>query len=154
MNKNRWKYFRWTPRGALITFMYVAFVPGILTYAFSSTDVSHTWTPKPGGSLLIQIIGQIQHEREAEGRHNQRVVDFGHYMAFYGNRYDIGRSNLLALDSRIYWQSRPLTQTQEKAGSICEHVGIDVHKAEAIPMHTSYYLSRFSGSIFLHLHVK
>ena len=40
MTKNRWRYFRWTPRAAFIVFMYVGFVPGVLTYAFAKTDVS------------------------------------------------------------------------------------------------------------------
>lgn len=39
MSKNRWRYFRWTPRTAFITFMYVGFVPGVLGYFFSRTDV-------------------------------------------------------------------------------------------------------------------
>lgn len=40
MTKNRWRYFKWTPRSAFITFMYVGFVPGVLLYAFGKTDVS------------------------------------------------------------------------------------------------------------------
>ncbi|KAK5950673.1 hypothetical protein OHC33_008340 [Knufia fluminis] len=40
MSKNRWRYFRWTPRTALITFMYVGFFPGLLLYGFGSTDTA------------------------------------------------------------------------------------------------------------------
>ena len=46
MTTNRVKYFRFTPRTARITFMYVAFVPtlfGILAY---QTDVSR-YPPAP-----------------------------------------------------------------------------------------------------------
>ena len=39
MNKNRWKYFRWTPRAAWIGFMYAVFVPSVMGYAFWRTDV-------------------------------------------------------------------------------------------------------------------
>lgn len=40
MNKNRWKYFRWTPRTAFITFMYAGFIPFCMGYVFWKTDVS------------------------------------------------------------------------------------------------------------------
>lgn len=40
MQTNRHKYFRWTPRTAWITFVYVAVVPGIVTYMAYKTDVS------------------------------------------------------------------------------------------------------------------
>lgn len=40
MNNNRYKYFRWTPRTAGITFAYMVVVPGILGYIAYKTDVS------------------------------------------------------------------------------------------------------------------
>ena len=40
MSANRWKYFRWTPRTALITFMYVVAVPSAIGYLGFVTDVS------------------------------------------------------------------------------------------------------------------
>ena len=39
LNKERYKYFRWTPRTARINFMYVIFVPSILGYLFYYQDV-------------------------------------------------------------------------------------------------------------------
>ncbi|KAK5664234.1 hypothetical protein OQA88_450 [Cercophora sp. LCS_1] len=38
MKTNRYKYFRWTPRTAWITFMYVAFVPSVVGVIAYSTD--------------------------------------------------------------------------------------------------------------------
>ncbi|ODH45575.1 hypothetical protein GX48_08345 [Paracoccidioides brasiliensis] len=40
LNVNRYKYFRWTPRTASISFCYMALVPGILAYIGCKTDVS------------------------------------------------------------------------------------------------------------------
>ena len=39
MSANRWKYFRWTPRTAWITFVYVVAVPSVIGYAGYITDV-------------------------------------------------------------------------------------------------------------------
>lgn len=38
MNSNRYKYFRWTPRTAWITFCYVAVVPSIVATIAYTTD--------------------------------------------------------------------------------------------------------------------
>jgi hypothetical protein len=38
--KNRWKYFKWTPRVARIGFMYAIFTPAVMAYVFYKTDVS------------------------------------------------------------------------------------------------------------------
>ncbi|KAJ3497881.1 hypothetical protein NLG97_g1557 [Lecanicillium saksenae] len=38
MQKNRVQYFRWTPRNARITFMYVAVIPAIMGYIAYKTD--------------------------------------------------------------------------------------------------------------------
>ena len=43
MSANRWKYFRWTPRTAWITFVYVAVVPSVVGYLGFMTDVSGLW---------------------------------------------------------------------------------------------------------------
>ena len=40
MSSNRWKYFRWTPRTAWITLMYVVVVPAAFGYVGFVTDVS------------------------------------------------------------------------------------------------------------------
>ena len=40
LNKNRWRYFRWTPRTAYLSFMYAVVVPSIGGYIFYRTDVS------------------------------------------------------------------------------------------------------------------
>jgi hypothetical protein len=44
MHKQRWRYWRWTPRGALYGFMYAIFVPGVMGYYFWKTDVSNIYT--------------------------------------------------------------------------------------------------------------
>lgn len=40
MQKNRVQYFRWTPKNARITVMYVAVIPAIMGYIAYKTDVS------------------------------------------------------------------------------------------------------------------
>lgn len=45
MQKNRHQYFRWTPRTAKITIMYVAVVPIIFGYVAYKTDVSRLTSP-------------------------------------------------------------------------------------------------------------
>lgn len=40
MSANRWKYFRWTPRTAWITFVYVVAVPSVVGYVGYVTEVS------------------------------------------------------------------------------------------------------------------
>ena len=39
LNSNRYKYFRWTPRTAWVTFVYVALVPSIVGYIGYKYDV-------------------------------------------------------------------------------------------------------------------
>ena len=50
--KNRWKYFRWTPRNSFIGFMYVIFVPGVLGYAFHKTDGKYNMRAKLRGDTI------------------------------------------------------------------------------------------------------
>ncbi|CAK7238822.1 MAG: hypothetical protein STHCBS139747_000242 [Sporothrix thermara] len=55
MTLNRYKYFRWTPRTARITFMYVAVVPtlfGILAY---STEGKWNLRGKRRGDVLAEF---------------------------------------------------------------------------------------------------
>ncbi|KAL9067019.1 MAG: hypothetical protein Q9161_007192 [Pseudevernia consocians] len=40
MSANRWRYFRWTPRTAWITFVYVVAVPSVVGYVGFVTEVS------------------------------------------------------------------------------------------------------------------
>ena len=39
MSSNRWKYFRWTPRTAWISFVYIVAVPSVVGYVGYVTDV-------------------------------------------------------------------------------------------------------------------
>ena len=39
MSANRWKYFRWTPRTAWISFVYIVAVPSVIGYVGYVTDV-------------------------------------------------------------------------------------------------------------------
>lgn len=50
LNKERWRYFRWTPRTAWISFMYAVFVPSVVGYAFAKTDVSSS------GSVICKTL--------------------------------------------------------------------------------------------------
>lgn len=45
MNNNRHKYFRWTPRTAWLSFVYVLVIPGIVGYIGYTTDVSVLTSP-------------------------------------------------------------------------------------------------------------
>ena len=45
MQKLRHHYFRWTPRTARITFIYVAVIPSIMGYVAYQTDVSQKKAP-------------------------------------------------------------------------------------------------------------
>ena len=40
LNANRYKYFKWTPRNAWLTLLYVGIVPSIIGYVAYTTDVS------------------------------------------------------------------------------------------------------------------
>jgi len=51
MISNRYKYFRWTKRTALVSFVYVVVVPSTIGYLAYKTDVSRPWwTGSCGGS--------------------------------------------------------------------------------------------------------
>lgn len=52
MNSKRHLYFRWTPRTAGISLMYIVVVPGILGYIAYKSDVSGL----PLGSMLLGCL--------------------------------------------------------------------------------------------------
>ncbi|KAK0646491.1 hypothetical protein B0T16DRAFT_458407 [Cercophora newfieldiana] len=54
MQTNRHKYFRWTPRTAWVTFVYVAVVPGIFTYMAYKTDGLWDMRAKRKGDILVE----------------------------------------------------------------------------------------------------
>ncbi|KAJ9650045.1 hypothetical protein H2198_010633 [Neophaeococcomyces mojaviensis] len=56
MNKNRWRYFRWTPRTAFVTFMFVGFVPGVMLYAFGATDGKYNMRAKLRGDTIKEWV--------------------------------------------------------------------------------------------------
>lgn len=62
MSANRWKYFRWTPRTAWITFVYVALVPSAVGYLGFMTEVSGLCEGSAGCG------GWGRGEREGRGR--------------------------------------------------------------------------------------
>lgn len=84
MSSNRYQYFRWTRRTALITFNYVILVPAIIGVAAYATDVCPDrpasgryprdwWTWK--ADCLATTAGQVELQGEAEGRPACRVLD-------------------------------------------------------------------------------
>ncbi|KAJ9132321.1 hypothetical protein NKR19_g9348 [Coniochaeta hoffmannii] len=54
MNSNRYKYFRWTPRTARITFIWVVAVPAMVGYAAYKTDGLWDFRAKRRGDLLVE----------------------------------------------------------------------------------------------------
>lgn len=50
MMTNRFKYFRWTPRTARVSFIYMILVPSILGYFAYTTDVSTHTIPAQSSS--------------------------------------------------------------------------------------------------------
>lgn len=78
MNSNRYKYFRWTPRTARITFTWVVVVPALVGYAAYKTDVSRS--PRPGVSELADTkrnTGPLGFPGEEERRPDRGAVDGG-----------------------------------------------------------------------------
>ncbi|KAJ9616587.1 hypothetical protein H2200_000306 [Cladophialophora chaetospira] len=55
LNANRWRYFRWTPRTAFISFMYAVFVPGVVGYAFAKTDGKWDMRAKLRGDTISEF---------------------------------------------------------------------------------------------------
>ncbi|KAJ4309267.1 hypothetical protein N0V84_011608, partial [Fusarium piperis] len=56
MMKTRHHYFRWTPRTAKITFIYVAVIPAIMGYIAYKTDLKGLWDfrAKRKGDLVYE----------------------------------------------------------------------------------------------------
>ncbi|EEQ28588.1 hypothetical protein McanMca71_005368 [Microsporum canis] len=53
-HKNRYKYFRWTPRTAWISFCYMAVVPGIIGYIAYKTDGKYDFRGKRRGDTIAE----------------------------------------------------------------------------------------------------
>lgn len=83
MTMNRYRYFRWTPRTALITFNYVVVVPAILMAVAYSTEVrlatgtkARPRKPRPWRlTLFATMVGQVELPGEAKRRPGGRVLD-------------------------------------------------------------------------------
>ena len=77
MYVKRHEYFRWTPRTAWLTFVYVAAIPSAFLYLAYSTEVSIT-LPTQGivrrAFTDAIILGQIRLAREAKRRYNCGVL--------------------------------------------------------------------------------
>lgn len=54
LNKNRWRYFRWTPRTAYLSLMYAVVVPGIGGYIFYATDGKWDMRAKLKGDTIAE----------------------------------------------------------------------------------------------------
>ncbi|KUI64056.1 hypothetical protein VM1G_10867 [Cytospora mali] len=54
VSSNRYKYFRWTPRTALISFNYVILVPSILGYFAYATEGKYNFRAKRKGDLIYE----------------------------------------------------------------------------------------------------
>ena len=72
MSANRYKYFRWTPRTAWITFVYVAVVPSVLGYIGYVTEVSGLLSLSTRFCPLLAVGGAESLGREREGRAGER----------------------------------------------------------------------------------
>ncbi|KAI2639652.1 NADH:ubiquinone oxidoreductase 6.6kD subunit [Hypomontagnella submonticulosa] len=55
MTTNRHKYFRWTPRSARITFMYVLFVPTLFGIVAYNTDGKYDLRAKRKGDIISEF---------------------------------------------------------------------------------------------------
>ena len=73
MSANRWKYFRWTPRTAWITFVYVVVVPSALGYVGFMTDVSGLWDVRAEYGGLGNEAGQERVEERMSTNEDWRL---------------------------------------------------------------------------------
>ncbi|GAM35236.1 hypothetical protein TCE0_017f03411 [Talaromyces pinophilus] len=55
LNANRYKYFKWTPRNAWLTLLYVGIVPGIIGYVAYSTDGKYDLRGKRRGDTIVEF---------------------------------------------------------------------------------------------------
>ena len=65
MTSNRYKYFRWTPRTARITFAYMVVVPAIVGYIAYKTDVSALSVCWMAPSIYLSICTHEKHTYRA-----------------------------------------------------------------------------------------
>ncbi|PLB33361.1 NADH:ubiquinone oxidoreductase 6.6kD subunit [Aspergillus candidus] len=54
VNANRYKYFRWTPRNAWFSFIFMAVIPGSLTYLTYKTEGKVDFRGKRRGDTLSE----------------------------------------------------------------------------------------------------
>jgi len=54
LSTNRYKYFRWTPRTAWVTFVYVALVPSIIGYIGFKYDGKFELRGKRRGDIISE----------------------------------------------------------------------------------------------------
>ncbi|KAE8379566.1 hypothetical protein BDV26DRAFT_259068 [Aspergillus bertholletiae] len=52
VNANRYKYFRWTPRNAWFSFLYMALIPGTLGYVAYKTEGKYHFRGKLRGDTI------------------------------------------------------------------------------------------------------
>lgn len=74
MQKSRVQYFRWTPRNARITFMYVAVIPTIMGYIAYNTDVSRKLT-RTNTISNGPTLGSLGSTSEEKGRYRIREIN-------------------------------------------------------------------------------
>lgn len=74
MMKNRHHYFRWTPRTAKITFIYVAVIPAIMGYIAYKTDVSFCRRARYARDESLTAQGTVGLPSEAKGRPHLREI--------------------------------------------------------------------------------
>ncbi|KAF6230707.1 hypothetical protein HO173_011059 [Letharia columbiana] len=55
MSANRWRYFRWTPRTAWITFVYVVAVPSVVGYVGFVTEGKYELRGKRRGDIIREF---------------------------------------------------------------------------------------------------
>jgi hypothetical protein len=77
MQSNRYKYFRWTPRTARITFAWVVVVPAMVGYLAYKTDVSCHQTHQMFDSALTRPMtaGALGLPRKEERRPDCGAVE-------------------------------------------------------------------------------
>ncbi|KAL2014857.1 hypothetical protein VTN00DRAFT_2382 [Thermoascus crustaceus] len=54
LNQNRYKYFRWTPRTAWLSFVYMVAIPGALGFVAYKTDGKYDMRGKRRGDTIAE----------------------------------------------------------------------------------------------------
>ncbi|CEO59552.1 NADH:ubiquinone oxidoreductase 6.6kD subunit [Penicillium brasilianum] len=54
LNANRYKYFRWTPRHAWLSFVYMLAIPGALTWVAYKTEGKYELRGKRRGDTIAE----------------------------------------------------------------------------------------------------